>query len=169
RRTAGTEADGPLARAFHKQLFAKGWWGVGWPVEYGGLGKKAVEQYIFVDEMSRAGAPAMRLAVSSVAPAIMRAGTEEQKQYWLPKILRGDVDFAVAYSEPNAGTDLAALTTRAELDGDTWVINGQKIWNTGAHTASHNWVAVRTQPHAPNHPPLSLLIIPITPPRIQLP
>lgn len=84
-RQAGNEGDGPLARAFHKQLFAKGWWGVGWPKEFGGLEKGAVEQYIFVDEMGRAGAPAMRLAVSSVAPAIMRAGTDEQKQYWLPR------------------------------------------------------------------------------------
>jgi hypothetical protein len=95
------------------------------------MGKKAVEQYIFIEEMQMAGAPAMNLSVTSVAPTILREGTEEQKAKWLPPILNGSYEFAVAYSEPNAGTDLAALTTRAELDGDEWVVNGQKIWNTG--------------------------------------
>ena len=153
-RQAGNEGDGPLARAFHQRLFEKGWWGIGWPKDFGGMGKAAVEQYIFIDEMQMAGAPAMNLSITSVAPTILREGTEEQKAAWLPRILRGEIEFAVAYSEPNAGTDLAALSTRAELDGDEWVINGQKIWNTGAHTASHNWVAVRTEPEsaqAPGH------------------
>ncbi|MFN8543873.1 MAG: acyl-CoA dehydrogenase family protein [Candidatus Binatia bacterium] len=167
-RQAGNEGDGPLAQEFHRKLFDKGWWGVAWPKEYGGLGLNAVEQYIFVDEMTAAGAPAMRLAITSVAPTIMRTGTQEQKQYWLPRILRGGVDFAVAYSEPNAGTDLAALTTKAELVGDAWVLNGQKIWNTGAHTASHNWVAVRTEPEAPKHRGISMLIVPMDAPGVTV-
>src|SRR5207253_626656 len=167
-RQAGNEGDGPLARAFHRQMFEKGWWAIGWPKEFGGLGKSAVEQYIFIDEMMAAGAPAMRLAVSSVAPTILRVGSEEQKARWLPSILKGEIDFAVAYSEPDAGTDLASLKTRAVLDGDQWVVNGQKIWNTGAHTASHNWVAVRTEPEAPKHKGISMLIVPMDRPGITV-
>jgi alkylation response protein AidB-like acyl-CoA dehydrogenase len=167
-RQAGNEGDGPLAKAFHRQLFEKGWWGIGWPREFGGMGKAAVEQYIFIEEMQLAGAPAMNLSITSVAPTILREGTEEQKAAWLPRILRGDIEFAVAYSEPNAGTDLAALATRAELDGDEWVINGQKIWNTGAHTATHNWVAVRTEPDARKHQGISMMIVPMDRPGIEV-
>jgi alkylation response protein AidB-like acyl-CoA dehydrogenase len=167
-RLAGNEGDGPLARAFHKKLFDKGWWAIGWPPEYGGLGKRAVEQFIFIEEMERVGAPGMRLSVTSVAPAIMRAGTDAQKKEWLPKILSGEVDFAVAYSESEAGTDLASLRTKAELDGDEWVINGQKMWNTGAHTATHNWVAVRTEPDAPKHRGISMMIVPMDRPGITV-
>jgi alkylation response protein AidB-like acyl-CoA dehydrogenase len=167
-RAAGNEGDGPLAREFHRQLFAKGWWGVGWPKEFGGLGKSAVEQYIFIEEMEAAGAPGMRLTVTSVAPTILRVGTEAQKRKWIPPILRGEYEFAVAYSEPGAGTDLASLTTRAVLDGDEWVINGQKMWNTGAHTATHNWVAVRTEPEARKHQGISMIIVPMDRPGITV-
>jgi len=103
-----------------------------------------------------------------VAPTILRAGSEEQKARWLPPILRGELEFAVAYSEPDAGTDLAALKTRAVLDGDHWVINGQKMWNTGAHTATHNWVAVRTEPEAPKHRGISMMIVPMDAPGITV-
>jgi len=103
-----------------------------------------------------------------VAPAILRAGSDEQKARWLPSILSGEIDFAVAYSEPDAGTDLASLKTRAELDGDSWVLNGQKIWNTGAHTASHNWVAVRTEPEKPKHQGISMMIVPMDAPGITV-
>ena len=167
-RVAGNEGDGPLARAFHKKMFEKGWWGIGWPKEFGGLGKSALEQFIYVEEMEAAGAPAMRLTITSVAPTILRAGTEEQKAKWLPPILRGDLEFAVAYSESEAGTDLAALKTRAVLDGDEWVISGQKMWNTGAHTATHNWVAVRTEPDAPKHKGISMMIVPMDRPGITV-
>jgi alkylation response protein AidB-like acyl-CoA dehydrogenase len=167
-RSAGNEGDGPLARTFHQRLFDKGWWGIGWPKDFGGLGKSAVDQLIFIEEMEAAGAPAMRLTITSVAPTILRAGTEAQKQTWLPPILRGELEFAVAYSEPEAGTDLAALTTRAVLDGDEWVINGQKMWNTGAHTATHNWVAVRTEPDKPKHQGISMMIVPMDRPGITV-
>jgi len=167
-RQAGNEGDGPLARAFHAALFEKGWWGVAWPREFGGLGKNAVEQFIFIEEMEAAGAPAMRLSVTSVAPTIFRVGTKAQQDTWLPKILSGECEFAVAYSESDAGTDLAALTTRAELDGDEWVVNGQKMWNTGAHTATHNWVAVRTEPDAPKHRGISMMIVPMDAPGIEV-
>src|SRR5439155_26789601 len=98
-REAGNEGDGPLARAFHRKMFDKGWWGISWPKEFGGLGKTAIEQFIFVEEMEAAGAPAMQLTVRSVAPTIMRIGSEEQKARWLPPILRGELEVAVAYSE----------------------------------------------------------------------
>jgi alkylation response protein AidB-like acyl-CoA dehydrogenase len=167
-REAGNEGDGPLARAFHKALFDKGWWGVAWPKEYGGLGKNAVEQFIFIEEMEHAGAPGMRLSVTSVAPTIFQAGTDAQKKTWLPKILSGEAEFAVAYSESAAGTDLAALTTKAELVGDEWVITGQKMWNTAAHSATHNFVAVRTEPDAPKHKGISMIIIPMDAPGIEV-
>jgi alkylation response protein AidB-like acyl-CoA dehydrogenase len=167
-RQAGNEGDGPLARAWHAKLFDKGWWGIAWPKEFGGLGKSAVDQYIFIEEMEAAGAPGMRLTITSVAPTILRAGTEAQKEHWLPPILRGEYEFAVAYSEAEAGTDLAALRTRAVLDGDEWVINGQKMWNTGAHTATHNWVAVRTEPDARKHEGISMIIVPMDRPGITV-
>ena len=167
-RQAGNEGDGPLAHAFHAALCGKGWWGVAWPREFGGLGKNAVEQFIFIEEMEAAGAPGMRLSVTSVAPTILRSGTKAQQDRWLPQILSGAIEFAVAYSEPQAGTDLAALTTHAELDGDEWVINGQKMWNTGAHTATHNWVAVRTEPDAPKHRGISMMIVPMDLPGIEV-
>jgi len=167
-RQAGNEGDGPMANAFHGALFKKGWWGVNWPPEFGGLGKSAIELFIFIEEMEAAGAPGMRLSVTSVAPTIFRVGTKAQQDAWLPPILSGDIEFAVAYSEPDAGTDMAALTTRAELDGDEWVINGQKMWNTGAHTATHNWVAVRTEPEAPKHRGISMMIVPMDAPGIEV-
>jgi alkylation response protein AidB-like acyl-CoA dehydrogenase len=167
-RAAGNEGQGPLARAFHKRLFDKGWWGIGWPKEYGGLGKSAIDQFIFIEEMEAAGAPAMNLTVTSVGPTILRLGTEEQRQRWLPPILRGELEFAVAYSESDAGTDFANVKTRAVQDGDEWVINGTKMWNTGAHTATHNWVAVRTEPEAAKHRGISMIIIPMDRPGITV-
>lgn len=167
-RQAGNEGDGPLAKAFRRKLHDQGWWGVGWPKEAGGLGKGAVDQWVFIEEMEAAGAPGMNLTVNSVGATIMRLGTPEQKDKWLPGILGGKFEFAVAYSEPNAGTDLAALSTKAELDGDEWVVNGAKIWNTGAHTATHNWVAVRTEPDAVKHQGISMLIVPMDTPGIEV-
>src|SRR5262249_40252191 len=167
-RQAGNEGDAPLERELHQKLFTKGWWGVGWAKEFGGLGKSTIDQFIYVEEMERAGAPAMRLGITSVAPTIYRAGTKTQQEQWLPKILDGSIDFAVAYSEPDAGTDLANLKTRAVLEGDEWIVNGQKIWNTGAHTATHNWVAVPTEPEKPKHQGISMLIVPMDSPGITV-
>jgi alkylation response protein AidB-like acyl-CoA dehydrogenase len=167
-RLAGNEGQGPLARAFQRELGRRGWWGIGWPTAFGGLGKAAVDQYIFIEEMEAAGAPGMQLSVTSVAPTIMRIGSDAQKRHWLPRIMRGEVEFALGYSESQAGTDLASLQTRAVLDGDEWVINGQKMWNTGAHTATHNWLAVRTEPDAPKHKGISLMIVPMDAPGITV-
>src|SRR5438093_10559751 len=137
-RARGNEGEGPLARAFHRQLFDKGWWGIGWPKEFGGLGKSAVDQYVFIEEMEAAGAPAMRLSITSVAPTIRRVGTEAQKERWLRPILHGEVDFAIGYSEPDARTDLAALKTRAALDGHARGVHGQTICNTRPPTGPHD-------------------------------
>src|SRR5512147_1251161 len=108
-RESGNEGQGPLAREFVLKLRDRGWWGLPWPAEYGGLGRSAIEQWMFVDELEGAGAPMLPLTVTSVAPTIMRVGSEEQKQHWLPRIKAAEVEFALGYSEPEAGTDLAAL------------------------------------------------------------
>ncbi|HZR79720.1 MAG TPA: acyl-CoA dehydrogenase family protein [Candidatus Binatia bacterium] len=167
-RERGNEGRGPLALAFHRALRDRGWWGLAWPEEYGGLGKTAVEQWIFIDEIETAGAPMLPLTVTSVAPTIMRVGTPEQKRAWLPRVTSGEIDFALGYSEPEAGTDLASLRTRAELDGDEWIVNGQKMWNTMAHTATHNWLAVRTEPDAPKHKGISMMIVPMDAPGVTV-
>jgi alkylation response protein AidB-like acyl-CoA dehydrogenase len=163
-----SEGRGPHARAFLRKLAERGWWGVGWPREYGGLARSAVDQYIFVEEMERAFAPSLHLTVTSVAPTIIRVGSEAMKREWLPRIVRGEVDFAIGYSEPGAGTDLANLQTRAVAEGDVFVVNGQKIWNTGAGHATHQWLACRTDPAAPKHRGISLLIVPMDTPGITV-
>jgi alkylation response protein AidB-like acyl-CoA dehydrogenase len=167
-REAGNEGKGPLAQQFILAMRDKGFWGIAWPTEYGGLGRSAIDQWIFVDELEGAGAPMLPLTVTSVAPTIMRIGNEAQKKEWLPRIVATEVDFAVAYSEPEAGTDMAALRTRAVLDGDEWVINGLKMWNTMAHMATHNWVAVRTEPEAPKHKGISMMIVPMDAPGVTV-
>jgi alkylation response protein AidB-like acyl-CoA dehydrogenase len=167
-REAGNEGKGPLAQQFVLKLRDRGWWGIAWPPEYGGLGRSAIDQWIFVDELEGAGAPMLPLTVTSVAPTIMRIGSEEQRRYWLPRITAAEVDFAVAYSEPEAGTDMASLRARAVLDGDQWVVNGQKMWNTMAHMATHNWVAVRTEPDAPKHKGISMMIVPMDAPGVTV-
>ena len=167
-RESGNEGHGPLARQFVLKLRDRGWWGLPWPAEYGGLGRSAIDQWIFVDELEGAGAPMLPLTVTSVAPTLMRVGSEAQKQHWLPQIKAAEVDFALGYSEPEAGTDLAALRTRAVLDGDTWVVSGQKMWNTMAHTATHNRLAVRTEPDAPKHKGISIMIVPMDAPGVTV-
>jgi len=160
---------GPLEKEYKRKIAEKGWMGISWPKEYGGLEKSAVEQFIFIEELRYAGAPhPFGAGVSIVAPAIFKFGTEENKRDWIPPIIRGEIDFALGYSEPNAGTDLASLQTRAVLDGDEWVINGQKIWNTFGHRVSHQWAAVRTDPQAPKHKGISIIIIPNNAPGVTL-
>src|SRR5437879_10529410 len=128
-----------------------GWLGIGWPTEYGGQGRSAIEQYGFFDESMRAGAPVPMLTINTVGPTIMNFGTDEQKQFFLPKILKGEIHFCIGYTEPGAGTDLAALKTRAVRDGDEYVINGQKIFTSLAGDADYVWLATRTDPEAKKH------------------
>ncbi|HEY6785900.1 MAG TPA: acyl-CoA dehydrogenase family protein, partial [Trebonia sp.] len=146
----------------------KGWFGLNWPVEFGGLGLGPVYQHLLVNEFEYAGAPGPDLTVTSVAPMIMRHGTELNKREFLPPIARGELRVAVGYSEPEAGTDLASLRTRAELDGDEWVINGSKIWNSLAQHATHEWLCVRTDPDAPKHRGISVIMVPTDSPGITI-
>jgi alkylation response protein AidB-like acyl-CoA dehydrogenase len=147
-----------------RRLGTDGWLGVGWPTEYGGRGLSPMEQFIFFDEAAQAGVPLPLMALNTVGPTIMQFGTEEQKATFLPRILSGEIDFAIGYSEPDAGTDLASLKTRAVRDGDTYVVNGQKIWTTNGDTADWVWLAVRTDPDAPPHKGISILLVPTTDP-----
>src|SRR5262247_787080 len=121
-----SEGVGPTVRKVVRQMGADGWLGIGWPKEYGGRGMTPIEQFIFFDESMRVGAPVPMLTINSVAPTIMQFGSKEQKDFFLPRILRGEIHFAIGYTEPNAGTDLASLRTKAVRDGDFYVINGQK-------------------------------------------
>ncbi|MFJ3496408.1 acyl-CoA dehydrogenase family protein [Streptomyces sp. NPDC086091] len=160
--------DPVAAKRFYREtirrLGADGWLGVGWPKEYGGRGLTPTEQFVFFDEAAQAGVPLPLMALNTVGPTIMRYGTDEQKAYFLPRILAGEIDFAIGYSEPDAGTDLAALRTRAVRDGDTYVVDGQKIWTTNGDTADWVWLAVRTDPDAPPHKGITLLLVPTTDP-----
>ncbi|GLF96983.1 acyl-CoA dehydrogenase family protein [Streptomyces yaizuensis] len=155
-------------RATLRRLGADGWLGVGWPVEYGGRGLTPLEQFIFFDEAAQAGVPLPLMALNTVGPTLMRHGTEEQKAYFLPRILSGEIDFAIGYSEPGAGTDLASLTTRAVREGDTetghYTVDGQKIWTTNGDTADWVWLAVRTDPDAPPHRGITMLLVPTSDP-----
>ncbi|MEU2660338.1 acyl-CoA dehydrogenase family protein [Streptomyces sp. NPDC007325] len=147
-----------------RRLGADGRLGVGWPTVYGGSGLTPMEQFIFFDEAAQAGVPLPLMALNTVGPTIMQFGTDEQKAYFLPRILSGEIDFAIGYSEPDAGTDLAALKTRAVRDGDTYVVNGQKIWTTNGDTADWVWLAVRTDPDAPPHKGITMLLVPTSDP-----
>jgi alkylation response protein AidB-like acyl-CoA dehydrogenase len=150
---------GPVTRKVVKQMAADGWLGIGWPKEYGGQGRSQIEQFIFFDESMRSGAPVPMLTINTVGPTIMANGTQEQKDFFLPKILAGDLHFSIGYSEPEAGTDLASLKTRAVRDGDEYVVNGQKMWTSLASDADYCWLAVRTDPDAPKHKGISMLAV----------
>jgi alkylation response protein AidB-like acyl-CoA dehydrogenase len=160
-RRRGGESSGPVLRRFRAAMAERGWLALTWPAEYGGSGRTTFEQFLLMDEFAYWGAPAIDLTASAVAPTIMRFGTDAQKERWLPAILRGEVECAIGYSEPEAGSDLASLRTTARRDGDTYVVNGEKLWNTGAEFATHEWLVCRTNPEAPKHKGLSVLMVPI--------
>ncbi len=156
---ARTHGVGETMRRVVRQMGEDGWLGIGWPTEYGGRGRSEIEQFIFFDESMRCGAPVPMLTINTVGPTLMEHGSEELKREFLPRILKGEVHFCIGYSEPQAGTDLASLTTRADLDGDEYVINGQKLWTSLASDADYCWLAVRTVQDAPKHGGLSILIV----------
>jgi len=149
----------PQFRALVRRLGADGWLGLGWPKQYGGQGRDAIDQFILFDEVQRAGAPFPFVTVNTVGPTLMAFGTEEQKHRYLPGILSGDINFAIGYTEPEAGTDLASLRTRAVRDGDEWRINGNKVFTSGANQADYIWLACRTDPEAPKHKGISIIIV----------
>lgn len=161
RRRVGEEGvGGDRFREVVKRLGSDGWLGLGWPTEYGGQGRPAEDQYVFFDEVQRAGLPFPFVTVNTVGPTLMAHGCEEHRKRFLPGILSGDIVFAIGYTEPAAGTDLASLTTRAVRDGDTYVVDGSKIFTSGANTADYVWLAARTDPDAPKHKGISILIVP---------
>jgi alkylation response protein AidB-like acyl-CoA dehydrogenase len=164
----GLEHQGGELTAFRRKIGEKGWFGLNWPKEYGGLGLTAMHQHLLMSEFEYVGVPGPDLTVTSVAPMIMRHGTEQNKKEFLPGVARGEIVFALGYSEPNAGTDLASLRTRAVRDGDEWVINGSKIWNSGAQRSTHEWLCVRTDPDAPRHRGISVIAVPIDSPGIEI-
>jgi 3-oxocholest-4-en-26-oyl-CoA dehydrogenase alpha subunit len=152
--------EGPLYRELVRRLGADGWLGVAWPKEYGGQGKSLMHQSVFFDESQRMAVPVPFLTTNTVGPTLMRYGSDEQKERFLPGILRGEIHFSIGYSEPGAGTDLASLRTRAVRDGDHYVVNGQKQWTSIVHHADYIWLACRTDPEAPKHKGISILIVP---------
>ena len=164
----GLEYQGGELTAFRRKIGEKGWFGLNWPTEYGGLGLTAMHQHLLMSEFEYAGVPGPDLTVTSMAPMIMRHGTEQNKKEFLPGIARGEIVFALGYSEPNAGTDLASLRTRAVRDGDEWVINGSKIWNSGAQRSTHEWLCVRTDPDAPRHRGISVIAVPVDSPGMEI-
>src|SRR3954447_18910606 len=155
---------------FSKLRGRDGWIGIGWPREFGGRGRSASEQIIFLTEMAIAGAPchAHGTGESIVAQALFLHGSKEQQNEWLPAIRRGERSFALGYSEPEAGSDLAPLCTRAVRDGDDWVVNGHKLWSTGADKAEYIWLAVRTDPDAKKHAGISLLMADLRSPGVSI-
>ena len=153
------ERHGPVFREIVRRMGRDGRLGVGWPVEYGGQGFGGIEQHLFVDEAARADVQLPSVTLQTVGPTLQEFGTEEQKSFFLPKILAGEIHFAIGYTEPEAGTDLASLRTTAVCDGDDYVVNGQKIFTTGGHDADYIWLAVRTAPDAPRHKGISILIM----------
>jgi alkylation response protein AidB-like acyl-CoA dehydrogenase len=156
-------APGENAAVFRqvvRRLGQDGWLGLGWPEEYGGQARSAVDQYIMFDEVQRAGIPFPFVTVNTVAPSLMRFGTDEQKATYLPPILAGELNVAIGYTEPQAGTDLASLRTSARLDGEEWVVNGGKVFTSGANQADLIWLACRTDPELPKHQGLSILMVP---------
>ena len=154
-----TDRHGPAYHRIIKQMGADGWMGVGWPEEYGGQGRGGIEQQAFVNEASRADVHLPSVTLQTVGPTLQAYGTEKQKKMFLADIVTGDVHFAIGYSEPDAGTDLASMRTSAVRDGDHYVVNGQKMWTTGGHVADYVWLAVRTDPDAPPHQGISILIV----------
>lgn len=152
----GGAAVGECRRA----LGEAGLLGVAWPVEYGGRGLTALEQYIFSEEARRVHAPLPMITLNTVGPTLIQYGTEEQKQKFLPAILKGTVDFAIGYSEPGAGSDLASLRTTAVRDGTDYVINGSKMFTSGAEFADYIWLAARTDPEAKKHKGITVFIVP---------
>ncbi|MGH9307510.1 MAG: acyl-CoA dehydrogenase family protein [Acidimicrobiales bacterium] len=153
------DAGGSAYRDVVRQMGQDGWLGIGWPTEYGGQGASPMEQYLFFDEAQRAGVPVPLVTLNTVGPTIMKFGSDTQRSQFLPAILAGEMHIAIGYTEPEAGTDLASLRTRAVRDGDEYVVNGNKVFTTGGHDADYVWLAARTNPDAPKHKGISILLV----------
>lgn len=163
---SGMRSRGPLTRQMYQKIAERGWVGISWPVEYGGQGGSRIDQYVVEEEFGRIGVEVG--GAGSGAPAILAAGTEEQKKYFLPGLIRGEISFALGFTEPQAGADLAGLQCRAVRDGDEYVINGQKMYTTRAHSGSHIYLMARTDPEAPRHKGISIFLVPMETPGITV-
>jgi alkylation response protein AidB-like acyl-CoA dehydrogenase len=153
--------DSPERRAFMKEMSKRGWIGLSWPKEYGGGGAPGVYEYLLNEELAAAGAPLIGKGVGIIGKTIIRHGSEKMKQEFLPKILNAEIEFAIGYTEPNAGSDLASLSMRATRDDDGWRLKGQKRFTTSAHFADWYWLAARTDPDAPKHKGVTLFLVPM--------
>jgi alkylation response protein AidB-like acyl-CoA dehydrogenase len=158
--STGEFGDTDAYKAVIRRIGQDGWLGIGWPQEYGGQDRSMVDQLIFSDAAAVAGVPIPYLTLNTVGPTIMRYGTDAQKEQLLPAILKGELHFSIGYSEPQSGTDLASLKTRARREGDEWVINGQKMWTSLIQYADWIWLACRTDPDLPRHKGLSMILVP---------
>lgn len=165
---AQTKLDSPPRREFMKTLSKKGYLGMSWPIRYGGQGKDGVYDYILNEELCRVGAPSPGKGVGSIGQTIIHHGSQALKDEFLPLILAGDIDFALGYSEPGAGSDLASLKLKAERKGNGWLINGQKIWTSSGHVADWYWLAARTDPAAPKHKGISVFLVNMKDPGIEV-
>ena len=162
----GEGGRGPKVRELYKKIADKGWIGISWPKQYGGQDGNRLDQYIVEEEFSRIGIGVG--GAGSGAPAILAAGTEEQKEYFLPGLINGDIVLALGFTEPQAGADLAGLQCRAVRDGDEFVINGQKMFTSSAHYATHIYLMARTDPDAPRHRGISIFLVPMDTPGITV-
>jgi alkylation response protein AidB-like acyl-CoA dehydrogenase len=167
---AATPEDAERVREWHRTLHAGGWVGIHWPVEYGGRGASVLQVAIYNQELARVDAPPLlgRAGISLVGPTLMTHGTEEQRRRWMPRMLAGDDVWCQLFSEPDAGSDLASLSTRAEKRGGVYVVTGQKVWSTYATFANWGIALVRTDPNAPPHKGISMLAIPMDAPGVEV-
>jgi alkylation response protein AidB-like acyl-CoA dehydrogenase len=160
--------DTPRRREFMAEVGEQGWLGITWPKEVGGQDGDGIYEYLLNEALAARGGPQIGKGVGIIGKTIIRNGSEKLKAEFLPKILRNEVEFAVGYSEPNAGSDAASMQLRATRDGDGWRLNGQKTWTTSAHFADWYWVGARTDPDAPKHHGISLFLVPMDHPGITV-
>ena len=161
-------ANSQARRDFCKRMGARGYLGMSWPREFGGKEIPGMFEYLLNEELALRGAPLIGKGVGCIGKTLIRYGSEEMKRRFLPMILSSEVEFALGYSEPGSGSDLASLKLKAEPDGDGWVLNGQKVWTTSAHFAEWYWVAARTDPDAPKHKGISVFLIPMNSPGLTV-
>jgi 3-oxocholest-4-en-26-oyl-CoA dehydrogenase alpha subunit len=160
--------DTPARRALMAEIGAQGWLGITWPKEHGGQEGDGVYEYLLNEALARRGGPQIGKGVGIIGKTLIRHGSERLKREFLPKILRNEVEFAVGYSEPNAGSDAASMQLKAVRDGDGWMLNGQKTWTTSAHFADWYWLGARTDPEAPKHFGITLFLVPLDHPGITI-
>jgi alkylation response protein AidB-like acyl-CoA dehydrogenase len=161
-------ADIPERRALMAKIGEQGWLGITWPKEWGGQEGDGVYEYLLNEALARRGGPQIGKGIGIIGKTILRHGSEKMQKEFLPKILSNEIDFAVGYSEPDAGSDAASMKLKATRDGDGWRLNGQKTWTTSAHFAEWYWVGARTDPEAPKHHGITLFLVPLDDPGITI-